>query len=157
QAMTAVVAAGPAGRPRLAALVTFAAAMGWLEAVVVVYIRALLGLAHAETYPPAETVIARMRALPWLVPTEQTRQAATIRILAAGARARAAGGGGTLGRVPGRVGVLGPHLLHRVLHLDPLAAGPGSDGLVFPNPAPPVVVPAGMGTGRDLVRDDRRR
>jgi hypothetical protein len=74
------------GRPGLVPLVLFAVAMGWLEGVVVVYIRALLGLAHGEAYPPARAVIARMAALPWLVPTEQTREVATLLMLAMAAR-----------------------------------------------------------------------
>src|SRR5207247_3104969 len=53
------------------------------EGVVVVYIRSLLGLAHAETYPAAAELMTRMRALPWLLPTEQTREVATIVMLAA--------------------------------------------------------------------------
>ena len=57
--------------------------MGWLEAVVVVYIRGLLGIARTETIPPAAEVLARFQALPWLLPTEQTREAATIVMLLA--------------------------------------------------------------------------
>jgi hypothetical protein len=68
---------------RLLALLVFAAAMGWLEAVVVVYIRGLLGIAHAETIPAESEVLARMRALPWLLPTEQTREVATLTMIAA--------------------------------------------------------------------------
>jgi hypothetical protein len=64
-------------------LATFAAAMGWLEAVVVVYIRALIGLAHGDAMPRSEDVMARIQALPWLLPTEQTREVATILMLAA--------------------------------------------------------------------------
>jgi hypothetical protein len=71
--------------PGLTALVLFAAAMGWLEGVVVVYIRALLGFEHGQSYPPAGAVIARMTALPWLIPTEQTRELATLAILATAA------------------------------------------------------------------------
>ena len=68
---------------RLAAVVVFAFAMGWLEGVVVVYIRALLGIAKPEGYGTAEQILARMRAIPWLMPTEQMREAATIAMLAA--------------------------------------------------------------------------
>ena len=68
--------------PGLGALVLFAAAMGWLEGVVVVYIRALLGIAHGGVYPGAQTVLARMTALPWLIRTEQTREVATLAMLA---------------------------------------------------------------------------
>lgn len=70
-------------RSRVAWLMLFAAAMGWLEAVVVVYIRAIVGLAHGEAMPKAEGVIARIQALPWLLPTEQTREVATVAMLAA--------------------------------------------------------------------------
>jgi hypothetical protein len=72
-------------RGRLVALIVFAAAMGWLEGVVVVYIRGLLGIAHGPTFPPQREIMARMAALPWLVPTEQTREAATLVMLAAAA------------------------------------------------------------------------
>ena len=75
-------------RPRahgLTPLLLFAAAMGWLEGVVVVYIRALLGIAHGGVYPGARIVLTRMAALPWLVPTEQTREVATLVMLAAAA------------------------------------------------------------------------
>ena len=68
---------------RLPALAVFAAAMGWLEAVVVVYIRSLLGIAHTGTIPPAAEVFRRFRALPWLLPTEQGREVATLLMLAA--------------------------------------------------------------------------
>ena len=67
---------------RLAALAVFGAAMGWLEGVVVVYIRGLIGIAHTETIPPAAEVFRRMQALPWLLPTEQTREQATMLMLA---------------------------------------------------------------------------
>jgi len=61
----------------------FAAAMGWLEAVVVIYIRGLLGILRTETIPPAAEVMRRLGTLPWLLPTEQTREAATIIMLVA--------------------------------------------------------------------------
>ncbi len=84
-------------RPPLPALVVYAVAMGWLEAVVVVYIRAILGLAHAEGIPNPEEVMRRFQSLPWLLPTEQIREMATIVMLAAV---------GCLGasRLPGRFG-----------------------------------------------------
>ena len=68
---------------RLGALVTFAVAMGWLEAVVVVYIRGLFGMVHGEALPPPGDVVERFGQLPWLLPTEQSREAATIVMLAA--------------------------------------------------------------------------
>ena len=80
--MSAAPESATRARRGFAPVVIFAVAMGWLEGVVVVYIRSLLGLAHAETYPPAAELMARMRALPWLLPTEQTREVATIVMLA---------------------------------------------------------------------------
>jgi len=77
--------AAPSPRGRLVALIVFAAAMGWLEGVVVVYIRTMLGIAHRPTFPPQSEIMARMAALPWLIPTEQTREAATLIMLAAAA------------------------------------------------------------------------
>jgi hypothetical protein len=68
---------------RLAATVVFAIAMGWLEGVVVVYIRGLLGITVPEGYGTSPEILARMRAIPWLLPTEQTREVATIAMLAA--------------------------------------------------------------------------
>jgi hypothetical protein len=70
-------------RARLAALFVFAAAMGWLEGVVVVYIRGLFGMAHGEAIPPPGEVVQRFAGLPWLLPTEQSREVATILMLAA--------------------------------------------------------------------------
>ena len=74
-----------AARPgaRLAVLVLFAAAMGWLEAVVVVYLRALLGVAHGSAAPAPDELARRLASLPWLIATEQGREAATIVMLAA--------------------------------------------------------------------------
>lgn len=69
--------------PTLAALIGYAAGMGWLEAVVVVYIRAVIGLAHAQAMPDEAGVMERFRSLPWLMPTEQGREAATLVMLAA--------------------------------------------------------------------------
>jgi len=63
-------------------LTIFAAAFGWLEAVVVVYIRGLVGILRTETIPPAAEVMRRFQELPWLMPTEQTREAATMLMLA---------------------------------------------------------------------------
>lgn len=69
--------------PRLPALAAFAIAMGYLEAVVVVYIRTILGLRDQRSMPSEQEVMRRLAELPWLIPTEQTREAATILILAA--------------------------------------------------------------------------
>jgi hypothetical protein len=69
-------------RARVLMLTIFAASFGWLEAVVVVYIRALLGIGRTETIPPAAEVMHRIGTLPWLLPTEQTREIATMLILA---------------------------------------------------------------------------
>ena len=73
----------PSVAARFGVVMLYAAAMGWLEAVVVVYIRALLGIAQTETIPPAEEVYARIASLPWLMPTEQGREVATILMLGA--------------------------------------------------------------------------
>jgi hypothetical protein len=64
-------------------LALYAIAMGWLEAVVVVYLRALVGLAHGDAMPRGEEVMTRLRAIPWMMPTEQSREAATLAMLAA--------------------------------------------------------------------------
>jgi hypothetical protein len=83
EARVTAMTSGAGPRARLAALVVFALAMGWLEGVVVVYLRGLLGITHGAVYPPQAEVMARFRSLPWLMPTEQTREAATIAMLAA--------------------------------------------------------------------------
>jgi len=70
-------------RARLLALLVFAGAMGWLEGVVVVYLREVLGIAHRGALPDVAGVMERMRAVPWVLPTEQTREAATLVMLAA--------------------------------------------------------------------------
>jgi len=75
----------PRAGARLAALAILAAAMGWLEAVVVVYLRVLLGFAHGSAEPPPDEMARRLGALPWLIGTEQGREAATIVMLLAGA------------------------------------------------------------------------
>jgi hypothetical protein len=68
-------------RARLLALAAFAAAMGWLEGVVVVYIRALTGIGHGADVPDPAGVAERLRAVPWLIGTEQTRELATLVML----------------------------------------------------------------------------
>jgi hypothetical protein len=70
-------------RARLLALGAFAIAMGWLEGVVVVYIRALTGIGHGADVPDPAGVAERLRSVPWLIPTEQTRELATLAMLAA--------------------------------------------------------------------------
>ena len=70
-------------RARLAALVAFAIAMGWLEGVVVVYIRGLFGMGHGAPIPPPGEVVERFGQLPWLLPTEQGRELVTLVMLAA--------------------------------------------------------------------------
>jgi hypothetical protein len=73
-----------AARPgrRLAVLALFATAMGWLEAVVVVYLRALLGVAHGSAAPAPDELTRGIASLPWLIGTEQGREIATIVMLA---------------------------------------------------------------------------
>lgn len=70
-------------RARLGVLFVFGAAMGWLEGVVVVYIRGLFGMVHGPVTPPPHEVVERFAELPWLLPTEQSREVATILMLAA--------------------------------------------------------------------------
>ena len=67
---------------RLAVLVVFASAMGWLEAVVVVYLRALLGVAHGSAAPAPDELTRQFGSLPWVIGTEQGREAATLVMLA---------------------------------------------------------------------------
>jgi hypothetical protein len=66
----------------LAVLALFATAMGWLEAVVVVYLRALLGVAHGSAAPAPDELTRGIASLPWLIGTEQGREIATIVMLA---------------------------------------------------------------------------
>ncbi len=64
----------------LTLLSAFAIAMGYLEAVVVVYIRKILGIVPTPEQLTAETI----QQLPdWLISTEQSREAATIIMLVA--------------------------------------------------------------------------
>lgn len=69
--------------PRLVPLAIFSAAMGWLEGVVVVYIRALLGFPHGPAVPAPDELMAKLHGVPWLMPTEQGREAATLVMLLA--------------------------------------------------------------------------
>jgi len=68
---------------RLVALIVFSVAMGWLEGVVVVYIRGVLGFSYGAAVPDPAEMVRRFITLPWLIPVEQTREAATILMLAA--------------------------------------------------------------------------
>jgi hypothetical protein len=72
----------PAVEARNVALMLFAVAMGWLEAVVVVYIRTVLGIEHDAALPGAQ-ILTLLRTHPWLIPTEQSREVATLMMLAA--------------------------------------------------------------------------
>jgi hypothetical protein len=73
----------PVPRTRLTPVWVFGLAMGWLEGVVVVYLRALLGVPRTATLPDATEVLRRMHAHRWLVGTEQSRELATLLMLAA--------------------------------------------------------------------------
>jgi hypothetical protein len=84
-------------RARLIGLFAYAAAMGWLEGVVVVYIRSIVGIAYGEGVPAEAVVMQRMRSLPWLLGVEQSREAATLVMLAAVAWIAARGWRGRLG------------------------------------------------------------
>jgi hypothetical protein len=77
------VAATSGAPKRLAMLVVFATAMGWLEGVVVVYIRGLLGVARPGPLPAGVEVMRGFARVPWLLGTEQTRELATIIMLVA--------------------------------------------------------------------------
>lgn len=68
---------------RNVALLLFAIAMGWLEAVVVIYIRTLIGIAHSATLPGGTQILSLLRENPWLLPTEQSREIATLMMLGA--------------------------------------------------------------------------
>jgi uncharacterized protein YjeT (DUF2065 family) len=68
-------------RMRLAALVAFATAMAWLEAIVVVYIREIVGIPRHGGMPPLDEVMRRLQSAPWLMPTEQLREMATMVML----------------------------------------------------------------------------
>jgi hypothetical protein len=76
-------ARGTSGGPRMVPLVLYAVAMGWLEGVVVVYIRAILGLAHGAATPSPAEVVAHFHEHPWLLPTEQAREMATLAMIGA--------------------------------------------------------------------------
>jgi hypothetical protein len=66
---------------RNVALLLFAIAMGWLEAVVVIYIRTLIGIAHGASLPSGTQILGLLRENPWLLPTEQSREIATLMML----------------------------------------------------------------------------
>jgi hypothetical protein len=57
--------------------------MGWLEGVVVVYIRAMLGFPHGAAVPEPAALARTFGAVSWFALTEQGREAATIVMLAA--------------------------------------------------------------------------
>jgi hypothetical protein len=63
-------------------LAVYAAAMGYMEAVVVVYIRGIVGLLPKDGMPSEAEVMKRIAELPWLLPTEQSREVATIVMIA---------------------------------------------------------------------------
>ncbi len=71
-----------APRARLLVVILFAVAMGWLEGVVVVYIRAMLGIAHGPLVPEPAALAERFSGFSWFVLTEQGREAATVVMLA---------------------------------------------------------------------------
>ena len=67
----------------LAVLALFAIAMGYLEAVVVVYLRSLLGVSRGADLPPGEVILERIAGFPWLLGTEQGRELATLVMIGA--------------------------------------------------------------------------
>ena len=146
------------GRRLAVARSLFAAAMGWLEAVVVVYIRALLGVAHGERRPRAgRDHCARCAALPWLLGDRAGPRGRDHRHARDGRLARGAALPPPPGRVPRRLRRLGHRLLRRALRPAALAAEPRDAWTCSSSSRRTLVVPAGLGAGRDLVRDDRGR
>lgn len=81
--MTLPPADAPRRATRLWLVWVYAIAMGWLEGVVVVYIRALLGMPHSGELPPAAQTFGRLHGIAWLLVTEQSRELATLIMLAA--------------------------------------------------------------------------
>jgi hypothetical protein len=73
----------PRPRGRLAALLTYAIAMGWLEAVVAAYIRNLIGFGRGAPMPAEAQMAQILRTTPWLLITEQSREAATLLMIVA--------------------------------------------------------------------------
>src|SRR5215813_198260 len=67
---------------RLVVTAIYAAAMGYLEAVVVIYIRGLLGMGPGEGMPAESEVMRRFASMPWLLYTEQAREGATMIMIA---------------------------------------------------------------------------
>jgi hypothetical protein len=64
-------------------ITAFTLAMAMLEAICVVYIRAILNIAPGPVELDASVGAMMMRQHPWLIPTEQWREAATMIMLAA--------------------------------------------------------------------------
>jgi hypothetical protein len=65
-----------------ATITAFTVAMALVEAVVVVYIRAILNIAPGAIELDASLATSMMERYPWLVPTERWREAATMVMLA---------------------------------------------------------------------------
>ncbi len=148
-------ARGPAGGARLATLVLFAVAMGWLEGVVVVYIRGLIGMAHGPAVPSPQEVMRRFGERPWLLPTEQTREAATLVMLAAVAWLSAGRARGRLGAflvIFGVWDIVYYLALYAMLRWPPSLATMDVLFLIPPGPwwSQPVWVPVAIATGMIL-------
>lgn len=67
--------------PQRIGLLLFAIAMGWLEAVVVIYIRTVIGIAHTASLPTGSQIFELLQTHTWLLPTEQSRELATLLML----------------------------------------------------------------------------
>lgn len=61
----------------------FAVSLGWLEAVVVAYLRVLLGIPVGQGYPPFAAMMQRFDAYGTLLRIEQGRELATLVMLVA--------------------------------------------------------------------------
>lgn len=154
---------GPRGR--LGALLVYAIAMGWLEAVVVVYIRGLLGFGPGQPLPDPAQMARSFQSIPWLLATEQGREAATLLMILGVAWL---GGATFLGRLGAFLLVFGVWDLTYYVGLFALVRWPASLGamdllfLIPPGPwwYQPVYVPVSISlvlaaAGWTIVRSGR--
>lgn len=81
--MSATAPPAAHARSRMLQVAVYAIAMGWLEAVVVIYLRVLLGIAPGQGYPPFAAMMQRFQAFDRLLAIEQGREAASLIMLIA--------------------------------------------------------------------------
>ena len=118
-------------------LALFAVAMGWLEAVVVVYLRAILGIAHGDSLPNTALVMRRFAESHLLLRVEQSREAATLIMLAAVGWLAAGRLAGPARRLPVGLRSLGHQLLRGAPHPGRLAQSLFDMDLLFLLPTHP--------------------